>query len=495
MAGYCRVNILQVNTAERGGGAAAVATSLKRSYAGKGQQSWLAVGRKASRDPDVFEVPNDRARGQWPRFWNSAAAAVGNSGMPAGGRVAGILRDLGAPASAQARRAGSEVFDYPGTWLIPTLAPDTPDILQLHNLHGDYFDLRALPWLSERIPTVLTLHDAWLMSGHCAHSFDCGRWEVGCGICPDLSILPAIPRDDTAANWQRKRKIFSRSRIRVVTPSKWLMNRVERSMLAPAAIEKVVIPNGVDLAVFSPGDRNEVRKRLGLPLDRIILVFAANGIRENVWKDFASLREAITILGSSSTVRDVMFVAVGESSPPEQYGSATVQFVPYVEDETRMADYYRAADIYIHAARVDTFPNTVIEALACGTPVIATDVGGIPEQVVSLDLHNGGGAGRERATGILVEPANGPALAGAVEYLAGSPEVRKQLGANAALDARTRFNLEVQASEYLRLYEQMVSSSHGGSNQKTAMRAPTPQEVEQELRALREVESVGANRG
>lgn len=495
MAGKPRVKILQVNTGERGGGAAAVATSLKKSFSDKGHASWLGVARKASNDPNVFEIPNDKARGQWPRFWNRAASAIADTGIPGGGRVAGILRDVGAPASAHARRVGSEVFDYPGTWLIPTLAAEAPDVLQLHNLHGDYFDLRALPWLSERIPTVLTLHDAWLMSGHCAHSFDCGRWEVGCGICPDLSILPAVRRDDTASNWQRKRKIFSRSRIHIVTPSRWLMNRVERSMLAPAAVEKVVIPNGVDHAVFSPGSREGARKNLGLPLDRIILVFAANGIRRNVWKDFASLREALIILGTSSTVSNVMFIAVGESAPPEVYGGALVQFVPYVEDERRMADYYRAADIYIHAARADTFPNTVIEALACGTPVIATDVGGIPEQIVALDLHNSGGTGREVSTGILVEPANGPALAHAVEYLAGSPQLRQQLGANAALDARARFNLDVQTSAYLELYSRMVSSWEGDSAPNVPMRPPTLHEIEQELRVLREVDTGGTNRG
>ena len=109
------------------------------------------------------------------------------------------------------------------------------------------------------MPTVLTLHDAWLLSGHCAHSFDCERWKTGCGECPDLTIEPAIRRDATADNWVRKRDIYARSRLYVATPSPWLMGRVEQSMLAPAVEQARVIPNGVDLSVFRPADKRSIR--------------------------------------------------------------------------------------------------------------------------------------------------------------------------------------------------------------------------------------------
>jgi hypothetical protein len=65
---------------------------------------------------------------------------------------------------------------------------DKPDIVHCHNLHGEYFDLHALDWLSARVPVVITMHDAWLLSGHCVHSLGCGRWETGCGKCPDDSL-------------------------------------------------------------------------------------------------------------------------------------------------------------------------------------------------------------------------------------------------------------------------------------------------------------------
>src|SRR5439155_11546406 len=122
--------------------------------------------------------------------------------------------------------------------------PQRPDLVHCHNLHAKYFDLRVLPWLSRQVPVVLTLHDAWMLSGLCCHSFDCERWRTGCGQCPHLTlyptIYPGIP-DATHLNWKRKRKIYRRSRLYVATPSRWLMQKVKQSILAPAVIEARVI--------------------------------------------------------------------------------------------------------------------------------------------------------------------------------------------------------------------------------------------------------------
>jgi len=87
---------------------------------------------------------------------------------------------------------------------------------------------------------VLTLHDAWLLAGHYAHSFDCNYWKIGCGSCPDLSIYPVIRRDATAYNWQRKAEIYRTSRLYAFTPSQWLMDWVNQSMLKPGAVASKV---------------------------------------------------------------------------------------------------------------------------------------------------------------------------------------------------------------------------------------------------------------
>ncbi|WP_292517443.1 glycosyltransferase [Methanoculleus sp.] len=322
------------------------------------------------------------------------------------------------------------------------LTPEPPDILHCHNLHGGYFDLRALPHLSHQVPTVLTLHDAWLLSGHCAHSFGCERWKTGCGDCPALSIYPAIRKDATAYNWQRKAEIYRMSRLYVVTPCRWLMDKVEESMLKPGIVASGVIPNGVDLGIFHPADRAEARRELGLPHGAKVLLFAANGIRKNIWKDYRTLQSTLEMIAKTGT--KVLCIALGEAAPPERISNIEIRFIPYQKDPRKVACYYQAADLYLHPARADTFPNTVLEALACGTPVVASAVGGIPEQIV------------EGRTGFLVPVGDARAMAGRVLELLEDEELRQRMGWEAAEDAARRFGLERMAREYLAFYRTIL---------------------------------------
>jgi glycosyltransferase involved in cell wall biosynthesis len=308
-----KLHILQVNTNEISGGAQRVARNLFHSYRACGHVSWLAVSHKQSSDPDVLLMRHTNGEWGWSRFWWSLHARC--LLLDSNGRISRWVQRVAEPRALVDHFRGVENFHYPGTWKLLGLAPRTPDILHCHNLHGDYFDLRALPWLSRQVPTVLTLHDAWLLSGHCAHSLACDRWRIGCGECPDLTRHPAVRRDATAYNWQRKREIYQQSPLYVATPCQWLMKKVEESMLAPAISEAKVIPNGVDLTVFQPADRKRVRESLGLPQEAKILLFTANGIRANIWKDYRTLRETISRIAAPADGQPLLFVALEKMLP------------------------------------------------------------------------------------------------------------------------------------------------------------------------------------
>ncbi len=439
--------ILQVSTFDFAGGAEKVAWNLFSAYRKLKYDSWLAVGFKASDEEGVLLIPNEDYRSCWAQTWRTMA----NKLMSLYGSVRGIYRLrnilywIGEFKRHWEARKGYEDFNFPGTWQLLNLPLELPDIIHCHNLHGNYFDLRAITWLSKQVPIVLTLHDAWLLSGHCAHSFECGRWKTGCGNCPDLAIYPAIQRDATASNWRRKQEIYANSKFYVVTPSKWLMQKIEQSILLPAILESKVIPNGIDLSVFYPTDRHSVRAALGIPQDAKVVLFAANSIKRNVWKDYHTMRDAISSVGERLHGQRILFIALGEDSPPERIGNVKVAFVPYQKEPETVACYYQAADVYIHAARADTFPNTVLEALACGIPVVATAVGGIPEQI-----ENG-------ITGFLVQPLNAKAMATRIIQLIEDEEIRQRMGVQAAISAKKRFDLERQANDYLEWYEEIVS--------------------------------------
>ncbi len=450
------MRILQVSTADQGGGAESIAAGLHQAYRRHGHDAWLAVGSKQTDCPHVWEIPQEPYRSMWARWVREVSTKLLSSvqGLSHGERAIRLLSmTLSEPARTLNRIRGREEFSFPGTYRLLDGAPITPDVLHCHNLHGawlregGYFDLRALSTLSRAVPTILTLHDAWLLSGHCAHSFECDRWKAGCGHCPDLTIYPAIRRDATAGNWLRKRDILSRSRLFVATPSQWLMNKVKESILLPGIEETRVIPHGVDLTVFRPGDKREARECLALPQQSWIVLFAANSISKNPWKDFKTLRAAVKHLAAQEKDKPVHFVAVGEGNASDKAQVTDVQFVPLVREPLSMARYYQAADIYVHAARVDTFPNTVMEATACGTPVIATAVGGIPEQVLD---------GR---SGFLVPAGDAEAMARHAQFLFENEERRRMISAQAAEVGKARFDLNRQVQAYLDWYEQLVMSS------------------------------------
>jgi glycosyltransferase involved in cell wall biosynthesis len=455
------LTILSVNSADLGGGAERIARELHESYTAAGEEAWLAVGTKRGQSPRTLEVPNRSRRSAWARAWLRVADGLPPRG--AGFHAARAIREvLAEPARWAARRAGKEDFEFPGTAELLAMPARPPDLLHLHNLHGGYFDLRALPELTARVPTLLSLHDAWLLSGHCAHSLDCGRWETGCGACPALWTYPAVPRDATAFNWGRKRDLFARSALHVGVPCEWLADRVRRSMLMPAVRELRVIPYGVDLDVFTPSDRSAERAALGLdPARPVVLVFA-NALRARTWKDSTAFRGALE--RARGAAAGAQWIALGEEGPDEQVGPVRLRRVAAERDDRRLARWYQAADLYVHPARTDTFPLMILEALACGTPVIGSAVGGVPEQIASASFIPGALDGRagEDATGALVRAGDAAALALAIEGVLGlDTHARSVLSANAARAARRSFDRRRHTREYHEWVQALVAARAG----------------------------------
>jgi glycosyltransferase involved in cell wall biosynthesis len=430
-------SIVQINTRDQRGGAEQVAWNLFQAYQARGRASWLVVGKKYSNNPQVWEIVNaPHAPTRWARTWlrwSEAFSPLRRRGVKGVGALQARLRWLTQPAVRQQRRQGYEDFAYPGTTALLDLLPTMPDLIHCHNLHGDYFDLTALPWLSRQRPGILHLHDAWPLSGHCAHALGCTRWQTGCGACPHLQTYPAIPRDNTAANWQRKRAIYADSRLYLVTVSQWLMDQVERSMVQ--SVHRQVIHNGIDLNIFKPGDRLAARRALGLPATAPIVLFSGH----SAFKDMATTQQALTGVQAEG----LLLLGLGQIKSAGPWGQGKLITPGYIQSVAQMVDYYRAADLYLHTATADSFPTTVLEAMACGTPVVATAVGGIPEQI-----QNG-------VTGVLTPPQAPHALAHAIQSLLADDDQRRRLGLAAAAHAQQYFGLARQVDALLAYYEEI----------------------------------------
>ena len=423
------MDVLQVNTYDRGGGAAAVALSLHGEYR-KTEEAVLAVGRRYCNELGVVQIEkNPEAEMNKELLAPSIRLGRLSHRMACGHTYRNIML----------RQAGRDVLHYPSSRKLLDVAGFVPDVIQCHNLHGHYFDLSALPELSSRAPIVLTLHDCWLLGGHCAHSFDCERWRNGCGDCPDVNIPRAVRRDATAANWEDRRAVFSKFQYRVSAPCRWLIDKAKASLLAGNMLESRVIPNGVDLRTFHPGVKVEARRRLGLDPGAKIVLHVGVYARTSWWRDYGMLEDAL-----AEPDQDITLLCVGEAGEPRQRGRLNVRFVPPVSDRARMADLFRAADIYAHPARQDTFPTTVLEALACGTPVVATAVGGIPEQV------------DEGRTGYLVPPGDVALMREKLTRLLGDEALLERMAARAAQEASERFDAVKQAKAYLEWFREFA---------------------------------------
>jgi glycosyltransferase involved in cell wall biosynthesis len=420
------LRILQVAPAVEGGGGEQISLRLHRAFRALGHRSMLLAGRlKNFSEADVLPIPN---RWQVSAYARAVDALYRGALRLAGGRGAArlfpVFEAAAFPCVTWDLWRGHEDFTQPGSRRLFALAPERPDIVLLHNLHArwdrreGFFDLEYLPELSAQVPVILFPQDPWLITGHCGHPIDCPRWRTGCGKCPDLKIYPSIRRDATAWNFKRKRRIYARSRLHLAAPSQWLM-----SMFAEAGIPlagKRVIRNSVDPAQFAPGSRRAARAALGLDPQRRIVMISGNFLKVNPWKGYGWIRGAAERLGRVKQLPPTDFLCVGDEGETLEYGGVRIVFAGFVKDPARMPDYYRAADAYFHPSRADTAPYSVLEAMACGLPVVATAVGGIPEQV------------EDGRTGWLAAPGDAEAMAARLG------ELLMHSGKSAAMGRRAR---------------------------------------------------------
>jgi glycosyltransferase involved in cell wall biosynthesis len=282
----------------------------------------------------------------------------------------------------------------------------------------------------------------WAVTGHCAVAAyrDCQRWQHGCGRCPYREDAPAIRFDLTAFSWQRKERLYRRTRLAVVCPSAWLAAKVAQSPLLNR-FPVHTIPNGLDTGVFQPVPKPLARQALGLPADGLILMFAAASLADPR-KGVGHLQAALTALPEALR-RRLNLLLVGGKAPSITAALSDVRVIEMgrVEHERLMALCYSAADVFVMASLAENLPNSLVESLACGTPAVCFAVGGCPEIVTHLE------------TGYLARPDDAADLAQGLTLLLEDDTQRQQMAAQAPVHA-ARFAAPLVAARYAEIYEQ-----------------------------------------
>lgn len=446
------MKILQVTKRyPHGGGSGKIAADLHEGYMLGGHDSTLATLDPSTLYPQV--VLGDRSRtpllDEWiaPRLKKGGEVFLRKSGLRSFKKIrewqANFFTKLDRPTRSWAQANGHEYFGYRGIWDWMNQCREWPDIIHGHTIEGDFFDIRAIPELSKKCKTVFTLHNAWMMTGLCHHWVSCTRWEEGCGQCPVIHEFPQYGVDGTASNWKLKKKLWQKSKLYIASPAQWLIDAASKSILSEGMVEGRVIPNGIDLGVFHPGDRNDSRKKLGIGLEEIVLLFVGNKTKNNKWKRYEWMIDALKNLVGKTDLSKVTFLLLGQEGATIDNHPFKVKFASPESDPKRIALYYQASDLYLHAALMDTFPNAVLEAMACGLPVVATKVGGIPEQVIH-GTH-----------GYLSKAGDAEEMAHWLKILLENPSQRLEMGRAAAKRAVDLYDKRRMVKDYLEWFEEI----------------------------------------
>jgi glycosyltransferase involved in cell wall biosynthesis len=227
----------------------------------------------------------------------------------------------------------------------------------------------------------------------------------------------------------------------MVANSYWLAEIAGRSPIANACGGVEVIPPGIDTTVFKPQDKALCRKRLNLPEDAFVIVTGGASLTDenkNVPWLFEQLSALLDLDG-------LIVLAFGEGAVPMPKG-VNVRFTGGIRDRRDLAGLLAAADVFVSASLMETYGLALVEAMACGTPVVAFRVGGIPEAVP--DGH----------AGILCPPRDGAAMIEAITKLRNSLQLRQRLGNLAQETAHTRNAASSFCNAFAQLYRDCVSS-------------------------------------
>jgi glycosyltransferase involved in cell wall biosynthesis len=372
---------------------------------------------------------------------------------PIGGPVSlklALWRTLPAGARRSLRRFAARKF----VELLDRLGPDLVNVHNLHNGEWAGWSVEMIQAAQERVPTVWTLHDMWSFTGRCAYSFDCDRYLSGCNhLCPTADEYPRLGRAEIAAAWRSRVELLgSASNLVGVAPSRWLAERARAAGWQGRRIE--VIPYGVPTGSLFPVERQQARRELGLSPDGLYLLFAGVALNERR-KGGEMLRQALERLGS----RRVELLTMGRPSPAMLSGLPHTS-LGFISSEAEKRLVYSAADVLLFPSLSDNLPLTVLEAIACGTPVIAFRTGGVGEAV------------RPGISGWIVDQLTADALARRLELVLDEISSGIDLRENCRRLALDEYDSGLTAAAYRRLFDELIVEST--STNKASRRGVSP---------------------
>ena len=324
------------------------------------------------------------------------------------------------------------------------------DIAHLHwiSFFADYPSFFGS--IPDHVPIVWTLHDMNAFTGGCHYSNGCSRYNFGCGGCPQ--VVNSSPKDVSASTFEVKQQSLRDKNLHIATPSDWMRELAMNSKIFPLQTSFQTIRLGFDLKTFHPIDKLAARRALGIESDAVLIGFGAEDIN-NRRKGLQHLIPALENLNVENNVESIVF---GSGEIKSSTGQPKVNHFGYVDSEEKQALIYSAADLVVVPSREDNQPQVGLEAMACGTPVVAFDAGGIPEYV------------RDGKTGLIANIGDEKHLAERISTLVNNADTRINMGRRARLMMEREFEVNRQSARYLELYQLASSGNSVAHNRSRA---------------------------
>lgn len=397
------MKIVILNTSERTGGAAVAAGRLGKAL----EQAGIQVDKLVRKDTWL-----NRFRFYWERLIiflcnhlnrkNLFAVSIANTGMDLSGHP--LVKDA--------------------------------DIIHLHWINQGFLSLKDIEELVKlNKPIVWTMHDMWPCTGICHYARDCEKFQM---ICESCFFLKSKGKDLSTSVFDKKLSLYKEANITFVGCSRWLSGKAKKSYLLR---DKTVlsIPNPIDTEVYHPMDQDMTRELLGLPSGKRLLLFGALNVTDKR-KGIDYLIEALRKIEK----QDVELVVFGQAKDDiRDLFPVSIHSMGYLSDESKIVALYNAVDMFITSSLEENLPNTIMESMACGTPCVGFEIGGIPEMI------------DHKINGYVASYKDASDLANGIRWVL-EHEDQQALSDACVKKVQENYTEEVVAKQYMALYKHLL---------------------------------------
>lgn len=414
------MNIMHLNFNDKEGGAARAMIRLHRGLKVLGLNSIILVRSKNFMEMDIFKIHDHK----YANFFSKIRS-----------RLEKLILIF-----YQNRKPTPWNFSWLPSTIRKKIIKLRPDVIHIHWIASGYSRLSELSGV-KNCKYIWTLHDSWAFTGGCHIVGSCEAFASACGKCPQLGSQ--LTMDISRFGIFTKKKFIDNNQIIFVAPSRWMRDQAQKSFLLKNK-EIIVIPNGIDIATFLPIEKKIARQLNGIGNNKKIILFGAMSSTTDPNKGFDLLLESFKLLSEKIDPSTVEIIVFGSIEKLEDIKCGfNITSLGYLDNDIALCSLYSAADVVCVPSRQESFGQTAMEAMACGTPVVAYDTSGLRD-IVDHNLN-----------GYLAKCFDPNDFAIGIYQLLNNEEIRIQYSENARLKVETCFSLQTVSSEYVKVYKKM----------------------------------------